>query len=357
MAALLEYKCPNCGGNIKFDSSSQKFKCDSCGTFFTKEQLDENEKNVLEQQKSVEGQSTFNWNNGGNNDTIDHAQSYICKSCGAEIIGDGSTAASSCPYCGSPVVMADMLSGLNKPDYVIPFKITEKDAGEALKKFYKGKMLIPKSFALKNKVKEIKGMYVPFWLFDCKAQGSAAFDATRIKRWSDANNDYVQTFHFNVFRSGEMEFDNIPVDGSSKMDDGYMDSIEPFNYGDMTEFNMSYLSGFLADKYDVDAQASFPRANGRVINSAVEALASTVNGYDSVCPTGSCINAEGGSYKYALLPVYMMNTKYNNKMYTFAINGQTGKTTGEIPFDKGKYWAWFAAIAAVIIAIGQFFIF
>ena len=111
----------------------------------------------------------------------DGLRSYVCKSCGGEIVGDENTAATACPFCGNPVVMMGQFSGDLKPDYVIPFKLDKKAAKEALNNHYKGKVLLPKVFKDQNHIDEIKGVYVPFWLFDAGADVNIRYRATRVR--------------------------------------------------------------------------------------------------------------------------------------------------------------------------------
>lgn len=353
MSSVLEYKCPNCASDIKFDSLSQKFKCESCDAEFSEQELNE----IHDFEKNFGEGSEFKWESQGNSDEFTGMNEYVCESCAAHLAVDETTAAGECPYCGSPVIMKGQLSGMNTPDCVIPFKLDKKAAGEALKAFCKGKPLLPSNFVNDNKIKEMKGIYVPFWLFDCDADANIVYDATKVRHWSDSNYNYTETRHYNVYRSGSVGFANIPVDGSSKMDDAYMDGIEPYNYADMTDFNPGYLLGYMADKYDVSAEQSFNRAETRVEQSTQEAFRATVNGYTTVVPKMSNVKAQQGKYRYALLPVWILNTKYNGEKYMFAVNGQTGKVSGKLPVDKKKFWLFFGGIAAAIIALGQFFIF
>lgn len=358
MSTSLELKCSNCGGNVKFDAAMQSFKCESCDSVFNREQLTGHDEGLENEQQVVElPESEYNWQVSGGSGELEGMNTYSCKSCGAQVVTDPNTSASECPYCNSPIIMTGQLTGMNKPDCVIPFKLDKKGALEALKSFSKGKKLLPSDFTGENKVKEMKGVYVPFWLFDCDVSADIIYDATRTRSWSDSKYNYVETSHYNVMRSGEICFADIPVDGSSKMDDAYMEGVEPFDYKDMTEFDPAYLSGFLADKYDVDAEASFPRAQERVARSTQDAFRSTVHGYASVVPKSSSIRTGNGVCRYALLPVWMLNSKYNGKKYTYAINGQTGRVSGELPVDRKKFWLWFGGIAAAIIAVGQFFVF
>ena len=277
---------------------------------------------------------------------------YTCNSCGGEIVGDETTGATECPFCGNPVVMTGQFSGALKPDLVIPFKLDKKAAMEALKKHYSGKKLLPKVFQDENRIKEVKGMYVPVWLFNTDAQGYVQYKASRTRFWSDSRYNYTETSHFNVIRAGSLGFENVPVDGSTKMDDALMESIEPFDASAAVDFQSAYLAGYLADKYDVDAENSIQRANERIRKSTEEAFSNTVQGYDSVTPTDTSISLENGTAKYALYPVWVLTTQWDGKKYTFAMNGQTGKLVGDLPLDKQAYRKWLFGLTGVIGAIG-----
>jgi hypothetical protein len=148
-------------------------------------------------------------------------------------------------------------------------------------------------------------------------------------------------------RSGSLKFQQVPVDGSEKMDDTYMDSIEPFDYKGMVAFNTAYLSGYLAEKYDVDAEAALPRANERIKETIEDEFKKTVTGYVTVSTESSAVQVSKGIVRYALFPVWMLNTKYKGEMYTFAMNGQTGKLIGKLPLDKGKARNYTFGITAI----------
>ncbi len=356
---LMTYKCPNCGGAIVFESEKQEFKCESCDSVFTKEQLSEYD-DILKNSGQPENTETVEqhvWRESEAEQELDNVNTYVCKYCGAEIVTDETTAATECPYCNNPIIVAPQLSGGYRPDVIIPFKIQKEQAIEALKAFYKGKPFLPKEFKDENKIKEIKGVYLPFWLFDCNVGANISYNATKVRVWRDSKYEYTKTDRYRIFRKGEISFCRIPADGSSKMDDAYMDAIEPFDYNDLIDFDAAYLSGYLADKYDVDIAQNTPRVNTRIENSTVDAFRKTVTGYNSVSLTDKNIGIYNGKAKYALLPVWILNTKYNNEMYTFAMNGQTGKLVGKLPVDKKKFWGCLAGIAAAIIAIGQFIVF
>ena len=333
MSTLLEQKCPHCGGAVEFNVGAQKLKCPYCDAEFdiaAMQRAEEFVANTVEQ---------INWNSQGSQwgaGETDGMSVYACKSCGGEIVADATTGATSCPYCGNQVVMQGQFSGALKPDLVIPFKLDKKAAKEALKKHFRGKKFVPKAFLAENKLDEVKGVYVPHWLFSCDAVVNATYQAEKYKHWSDSKNEYTETTAYNVYRSGSIGFDNVPVDGSTKMPDDLMESIEPFNLNEAVPFNTAYLAGYLADKYDVDVNQSMGRANERIQASALDAFEDTVEGYNAVTPMQAAMQVANGSYKYALYPVWILNVKWKGQNHTFAMNGQTGKFVGNIPTEEKK---------------------
>ncbi len=348
MSELHEYKCPCCDGAIEFDSNLQKMKCPYCGTEFDVETLASYDE-VLKSSHADNMQwqtASGEWAEG----EADGLRVYSCNTCGGQIVCDETTAATACPYCGNPVVMMGQLSGDLKPDYVIPFKLDKKAAIDALKRHYCGKKLLPKVFKDQNHIDEVKGMYVPFWLFDADADANIRYKATRLRSWSDGSYRYTETSTYSVIRNGSIGFERVPVDGSTKMDDALMESIEPYDFSDAVDFQTAYLSGYLADKYDVNSEQSVSRANERIKKSTQDAFASTVTGYNSVIPVSSSIDLKNGKAKYALYPVWILNTTWNGQKYTFAMNGQTGKFAGDLPMDKGAFAKWLFGIAGAVSA-------
>lgn len=349
MSDINEYKCPSCGGAIEFDSHSQKMKCPYCDTEFDLETLkkyDEQLSKEAEQKDDISDWQTDpgkQWQEG----ETDGMNVYTCKSCGGEIVSDENTGATSCPYCGNPVILTERFRGALRPDMVIPFKLDKKATKEAYYKHIKGRPLLPKVFRRENHIDEIKGIYVPFWLFDADVAADARYKATKVRTWSDSDYDYTETSYYSVDRSGNMSFVSVPVDGSSRMPDDLMESIEPYKVADAVEFQTAYLSGYLADKYDVDAQQSTDRARERMKESAQDVLRDTVKGYASVIPENTNVRISGGDAKYALYPVWILNTTWRGKKYIFAMNGQTGRMTGDLPVDNGAYTRWLLGLTAV----------
>ena len=346
MADIYEYKCPACGGALEFDSKVQKLKCPYCDTEIDVEGFRE-----LEKEKEQDSADDMTWETQAGTAWGEGEEEflnvYVCKSCGGEITADENTAATSCPFCGNPVVMQSKLSGNLRPDYVIPFKMDKKAAKEAYKKHLQGKRLLPRVFKDENHIDEIKGMYVPFWLFDADVDASIRYKGTKTRFWSDSQYDYTETSYFSISRDGNIGFSNVPVDGSTKMADDLMESIEPFDFQEAVDFQMAYLAGYLADKYDVDARESIGRATARIKTSTEESFRETIHGYESVMVENNNIRLSGGKAKYALYPVWILNTSWRGQNYTFAMNGQTGRMVGDLPVDNGALWRWRLGITAV----------
>ncbi|HAG13107.1 MAG TPA: hypothetical protein DCG49_04505 [Ruminococcus sp.] len=351
MAGLMEYKCPSCGGKIEFNSAEQQMKCPFCESLFDVAALQAYDEALNEQTESSdmtwESEAGSAWEQGEN----ENLRIYKCQSCGGEVVADQTTAASKCPYCENPVIMTGQLSGDLKPDLIIPFKLDKEAAKKALLQHMEGKPLLPKIFKSQNHIDEIKGVYVPVWLFDADVDAHFRFKAEKHKMWSDQRYNYTERSYFSVTRAGTINFENVPVDGSEKMDNTMMESLEPFDFKQAVPFQTAFLSGYLADKYDVDAEASIGRANERIRQSTREEFSKTVQGYSMVHIEHEQLNLKNGKAKYALYPVWLLNTSWNGQKYTFAMNGQSGKFVGDLPSDKGKAFGIFLAVTIGTIVL------
>ncbi len=338
----LENRCPSCKASIKYNPKVKKWKCDYCGSEFTLEEMQKfkdnastEEKNKKEEKKQEE-QVYIN---------------YHCESCGAEIIADEATSATFCVYCGNTAILQSKLEGKFSPDYIIPFQKEKQIAIDAFKNLSKGRPFVPRDFNKETNIEKIRGIYIPFWLYDFNVSGDIVMDAKIVHSWTRGNTHYTKTSTFQVTRGGKMDFSMIPVDGSTHFDNDIMNTIEPFHYNELIPYNHAYLSGFYAEKYDVASEDAKEEAINRAIRSAKDTLEADAVGYTSKIILNDNLEAKEKSTKYALLPVWMVNVKYNNKMHTFAMNGQTGEFIGNIPLDKRKVVLYTIAIWILSLAI------
>lgn len=337
----LDNKCPACNASLEYNAQKGKWKCEYCGVEYTLEDL-----------KKYTNASSDKVNDGEKGDDTSY-DLYRCPDCGAEIVADENTASTFCVYCGNSAILKNKLSGRFAPNYIIPFTKTKEDAVEAFKKVTKGKPFTPSTFITNANIEKIRGIYIPFWLYNIMLVGKANISATRSTSWTKGDTHYTKTDYYNVVRGGSMKFNRIPVDGSSRFDDALMNTIEPFDYSGLKEYNHAYLSGFLAEKYDVDKDASFAPAKERAISTADEQFLATCTGYTTKVISSRDYTPSEESCEYVLLPVYMVNVKYNDKYYTFAMNGQTGEFVGNVPvsFKKALLKTVIVFVIAFIIAL------
>ncbi|NLZ71255.1 MAG: hypothetical protein GX909_01965 [Clostridiaceae bacterium] len=334
MSEIKEFKCLACGSPLVFDTTSQMLKCTNCDTTYDQSILEQYD----EEMKNLSTEDNYSWQVNSDQEWSDTEQEnlsiYVCQSCGGEIIADPTTISTHCPYCDNPVVLTGQVQGDLKPSYMIPFKLNREQAIDALKKHMEGKKLLPKMFKDQQRIEKIRGVYVPFWVFDADVGANMHYKANRIRKWSDSKYIYTEISHFSVFRKGNIAFEKIPVDASSKIDDVLMQSIEPFNIQEAVPFNVGYLSGFLADRYDETSDKCIDIANQRLEETTKESMRSTVMGYENVTSLESGIQISNSVANYVLYPVWFLNTKYEDRDYTFVMNGQTGRFIGDLPMDK-----------------------
>ncbi len=351
---VTNYKCPACAAPLHFAEDSGKLQCDYCGSIYEVEEIEalyaeQNEKAAAAKEAAdAKGDAFSEWDAAMQGEDWDPQgmKAYECPSCGAQLVCDETTAATSCPYCGNPTIIPGQFKGMKRPDYVLPFKLNKEAAVQALKQHYTKKFLLPNAFKSENHLEEVKGVYVPFWLFDTVVDADVRFQGIRSHTHREGDDRVTDTEYFVVCREGLVKFERVPADGSSKMPDEFMDSIEPFDYSELKPFSEAYLPGFLADKYDVDSLEAVGRADGRCRQSAYELIQKTVKGYDSLNIIHKHLNLQHADVKYALMPVWVLSTKWNDQNFLFAMNGQTGKFVGDLPVDKKKAQCLFWGVAA-----------
>ena len=341
--ATVAYKCPNCASPLTYDGASGKMICAACDSQFDQETIEA--LNAPEEDGTVDFVAPTEEYSASD---ADQMQAYHCKSCGAELVTEGTTTATECPYCGSPTILPDRIDGGIRPEMVVPFVITKEQAQQVFEGYFQGKKLLPNIFKKDNQIAEMRKLFVPYWLFDCDAEGDIIYNAEKKHTRREDEWEVTTVEHYIVRRAGSMSFENIPVDGSVKLDDKITESLEPYALTKAVPFQPTVLAGAMADHADVDADACEKRAVERVESSMINSLRNTVHGYDSVSVRSKNISASGGKVTPVLLPVWLITTRKDDKVYTFAINGQTGELTCDVPTDKGKAFLWGAGAFAGI---------
>ncbi len=345
-----EYKCPNCSAGLVFDPATQQLNCEFCRSEFSMEKIKELYADVKPAESDEHEKEEF----------ASHTNLYQCKNCGAEIMAEDRTTATFCYYCHSPVILSGRLEGDFKPDKVIGFHIKREEAEQKFKEWCGNKRYIPADFKSEQQLEKMTGLYVPFWVADCDVTADYQALGRKVRSWTSGSYRYKEVKEYQVIRKAKIVAKGMPADGESKIEDLLMESIEPYDYTALKPFDMSYFSGFFADKYDVDQKAVFPRIRERVTQASQNIIRDSISGYTSTTVHCQSYNIDKTDWQYIMLPVWFMTYSYKGEMYEFAINGQTGKLAGTPPLDKVKLaltsaLIGLATMAAVFLG-GQFFI-
>lgn len=330
------YKCPNCGGELVWNPEKKAFDCQWCSSDFPEGTVKSfAEENGADAEK-FRAEEQF----------AEDTDVYICKSCGAEIICDHNTAASFCYYCHNPVALSGRLTGAYRPEMILPFNYSRRQAEAAFKAYCLRKWFLPSDFLSESQLEKITGLYVPFWLADCEIDMKVVGQGEKINTIMHHGSTEIITSVFRLERGATMSYMGIPADGSEKIEDTLMDAIEPFDYTALRNFEMSYLSGYYCDKYDVDKGQVVHRIRSRIEESAEDVMRKEMAGYENITIRSKDLRINSTKWHYMMLPVWFMTYKHHGKIYSFAMNGQTGKIAGVFPVSRFK-----AAAAGILTAV------
>lgn len=316
MHSVESYKCLGCGASLEFNPELQKWSCHFCSSAYTKEELDA---------AAMTGEAS--------EEEIAELDAYHCTNCGSELIADETTSATFCLYCKSPTIIKSRFSGKFKPQSVIPFLVTKERAEDIYRSWIKKRLFAPKQFKEQEEIKKITGIYAPFWLFDAHAEGEIQGEATTVRTYTRGDYRYTQTKYYNVVRGGRVKYEKVPVDSSTKLDDQLMQMAEPFDYSALKDFSMQYMSGFMAEKYDVEVSEAEQTMRNRVSEYLVERLKNSGRQYSGFVPAYRNVELSDTANAYTLMPIYLLVNQYKGKDHTFIVNGQTGKIVGQTPIS------------------------
>lgn len=348
---MVIYKCPTCGANMVFNSETQQLTCDYCETSVPIEQANDlKREETSEEAQEQKVEDTEYTTDAGTADF----KMYHCPSCGAEILTDEVTVATFCSFCQSPTLVEEKVEGALAPSRLIAFKQNKEQAKSAFRTWTKKGLFTPSAFSRESTLEKVTGIYVPFWLFDYNTVTDMDVNATRVRHERRGDMQYTHTDHFAVHRRVEADFLQVPTDASKQMDDAMMDKLEPFNYEDMVKFDMSYLSGFYAERYTYSSEEMRPRVETRIKSYAKESTLDTIQGYATKVPVHENYQLNKRKEEYVMLPVWMLNYRYKGKEYQFSMNGQTGRIVGDLPLSIGKIAVAFGILWIVIFLILQF---
>ncbi len=345
-------QCTSCGGNTVYDPATKSLKCPFCGT---EKEIEKTRNNTTEldylQALKKEDRS---WG--------DEKRVFSCENCGAETVLDKDKVADFCSFCGSShIALSDQHAGI-KPALVIPFQISKEEAVEKFKKWMKKRYFAPSKLTQTYELRNLSGAYIPYWTFDAETKSSYVVrigtyyyvtvtrtvmedgkpkqvtEQVRKIRWRTENGRY-QDF-----------FDDVLVKASRNVASGLINNIEPFQLNSLIDYKSAYLSGFLAERYSIPLKEGWDDAR-RIIDSRIESgIHGQVYG-DVVEIVNVSTDYKDITYKHILLPIWISSFEFNNKVYRFLVNGQTGKVSGKSPISIVKVSILVVSILAVIAVV------
>ena len=346
--AVISFKCPYCDGELIFDPASGQYKCEYCLSKFTQEEVDNQTKStgtsenpsktsVKKEEKIQQGEAVV----------------YNCPSCGAEIVTDATTAATFCYYCHNPVILGGRLEGEYLPDKIIPFEISKEQAVKSFLAYVGKKKFIPKAFFSKKQIESITGVYFPYWNYNAKIKNVLQGDGRIIRSWTTGDIRYTETKHYQVMRKGEVTLNHMSENALQKANAEIAKGVLPYDFEKMKDFNMGYLSGFMAEKRDIEKASLKEQMRSLAQNCTNTLMRDTVEGYDAFTEEHSDIQFTKEEWQYCLLPVWTITYKgRDGKIYYYSMNGQTGEVCGELPVDKKKLAIVSVSVSAVITILG-----
>ncbi|MDR1642167.1 MAG: hypothetical protein LBT59_20955 [Clostridiales bacterium] len=355
-------KCSNCGGKLIFDVSSQRLRCGYCGNSYKIESAGI-KKPGIEIESFEIGSKPFvaaaapeaapkkgiTWEvYETTKNRLEGIVAYSCPSCHGQILAERSTAVEKCPFCGDKKLLENSTDLSYSPDKMIPFRFELNEAKSILLKYYRSKPFLPSVFKRKSVINGLKGIYVPFWLYDCEADAILKYKAYNQKVWTKSGFKFTQSDVHHMYKGGVASFNKIPADGSTLFNDIFMEALEPFDYSELVDYDPLYFTGYMAYRCDCREPDCKPHIEYRIFNAFDERFKPGITGFEHVSTVGKNIEIKKVKVTYALLPVWILSAKYKKRRYSFVLNGQTGKFVGELPVSSAKFALYVLLVFAVL---------
>jgi DNA-directed RNA polymerase subunit RPC12/RpoP len=341
------YPCPGCGGNMIFDPETQALKCPYCEST---QDIGVNKIEIKEYDfKTAEDTAPTNWGS--------EKKVLQCKNCSGEVVMDAVETANSCAFCGSSyIVKNDHTAGI-VPESLVPFKISQKKALEMFSKWIKKRYFAPRALKTNYQGQKLTGIYIPNWTYDSdtfstySAQVGTYYYVTQTYR----ENGQTKTRRVRKIRwsytSGRYSrfFDDVLVNASQKIDEALMNKLQPFHLKELLPYSPKFLSGFVAERYSIGLKEGWGKARIKIDSSLRSEIRARIHG-DEVRNLNVSTSYSNIKFKHLLLPIWISSYTYNNKVYHYMVNGQTGEVQGRSPISPIKVTLLVTLILALCAA-------
>lgn len=333
-------RCPNCAGQVTFDVNKQSLVCDSCGSAFKVDEFASDE--VINEAEPIKVETS---DDSHKLDNTYQSNIFTCNACGAEISVTSTEASTFCIYCGNSTVVFSRIANIQKPELIIPFKVTKEEAMAKVRERITKGFYIPKE--IKNyELELIRGIYIPYYVTKVEYDGSYIISSEQ--KSGKHNHTYYHK------RSAYASMPWITTDASKTLSDTSSQRLEPYDVTTGVEFDENYLLGFYSDVSDVIEKDAIYLAKHRGREVFEEAILKDVPGSNKKIVDARRTAEVFDKPVTAMLPAWFLTFRYNDQPYTIIVNGQTGKIVGGVPWNKPLFSSVATGLAiafAILFAI------
>lgn len=352
------FPCENCGAQLRYAPGQQRLTCQYCGHEQEIPFSDEQRNQALTTMDLREALA-----NHLPPEAIEETRILSCENCGAQVEFDPAQHAAQCPFCSSPVVTDTGTQRHIKPAAVLPFKISERDAHDSMRKWLGRLWFAPsklKQFA-RSDGSRLDGLYVPYWSFDSDTQsqytgerGDAYYETRTVMRDGKQTTEQVRKIRWTRV-SGRVarKFTDMLIMAAQSLPRQYVRGLEPWMLADLAPYNPQFLSGFRAEGYTVELPDGHDLALERMDDVIKQDVRRSIGGDEQRVHSVNTTHADE-RFKHLLLPIWMAAYQYRGKTFRFVVNGQTGKVQGERPWSV---WKIAGAVTLVVIAAAAYIYF
>jgi len=340
---------------VEFDPRSRSLKCPYCGH---ETKIDYAAGEVEERDFNEYAARLVKGNVGS---IAGRSTQTRCSGCGAMVLLEDKVVTDKCPFCGTHLEnKPEAVEGMLRPESLIPFELDLRDARESFEKWINGLWFAPTKLKLLALLGQLNGVYIPYWTYDAmtytRYRGLRGDDYTTTETYTerDANGNMV-TRTRTVVRTrwtavlGEVQhfFDDVLVCGSKSVPPHLIRGLEPWNTGELEPFQDQFLAGLKTERYAVDLKSGLVIAK-RLMEPTIRNLVCEDIGGDHQQIESTDTRYLGVTFKHCLLPVWIANYRYQEKLFQILVNGRTGKVSGERPYS---FWKIAALIMAILVVV------
>jgi DNA-directed RNA polymerase subunit RPC12/RpoP len=351
------FRCPGCGADLQFAPEGGCLTCPYCGR---QEQIAPAADSVEE--RSYEDYLRLHADQMGA--LAVGALEVACQTCGATVTFTPPSVAGECDFCGSPIVAQPRdADPVVAPEGVLPFKVTQVQATDAIGNWLGSLWFAPNSLKKMARAEGVGGVYIPFWTYDAYTQseyvgerGEHYYETETYTETDAQGNTQTKTRQvqrtrwYNTSGTVERWFDDILVAATKSITPARLAALEPWDLGELTAYDPAYLSGYKAQRYQVDLAEGFELAK-RTAEPVIESDVRHDIGGDEQRVSRVSTAYSAITFKHLLLPVYVGAYRFNNRVFQLAVNGRTGEVQGERPYSAWKIFFFVLTLVTIIIII------